>query len=81
MLAGVKVRHGSPPSYMVFPGVPIYIVCLVHKPGFVSVISFSDDIEQLPDSSGEYTGASLSQPDMPKDFTHGQGLDYRLVIG
>ena len=33
------------------------------------MIIFSDDVDQAPDSSGEYTGASLTKPDMPKDFT------------
>ena len=33
------------------------------------MISFSDDNDNLPDSSGEYTGASLTKLDMPKDFT------------
>ena len=34
-----------------------------------AVITFADDNDQYPDSSGEYTGASLTKPDMPKDFT------------
>ena len=33
------------------------------------MISFSADNNGLPDSSGEYTGASLTKPDMPRDFT------------
>ena len=33
------------------------------------MIIFSDDIDQAPDLSGEYTKASLTKPDMPKDFT------------
>ena len=33
------------------------------------MITFSDDSDGLPDSAGEYTGASLTKPDMPKDFT------------
>ena len=33
------------------------------------MISFSDDIDKLADSSGEKTGATLTKPDMPKDFT------------
>ena len=35
----------------------------------LAVITFSDDNDNLPDSSGEYTGASLTKSDMPKDFT------------
>ena len=34
-----------------------------------AVIDVSDDIDQETDSSGEYTGASLTKPEMPKDFT------------
>ena len=34
-----------------------------------SVIDFSDDIDGEPDSQGEFTMASLSKPDMPRDFT------------
>ena len=34
-----------------------------------SVIDLSDDINNEPDSSGEFTMASLSKPDMPRDFT------------
>ena len=34
-----------------------------------SVIDFSDDIDGEPDSHGEFTMASLSKPDMPRDFT------------
>ena len=33
------------------------------------MITFSADNNGLPDSSGEYTGASLTKPDMPRDFT------------
>ena len=33
------------------------------------MIIFSDDNDQAPDNSGEYTRASLTKPDMPKDFT------------
>ena len=33
------------------------------------MINFSKDNDQSPDSSGEYTGASLTKPDMPQDFT------------
>ena len=33
------------------------------------MVSFSDDVDGLPDSSGEYTGATLTKPGMPKDFT------------
>ena len=33
------------------------------------MIIFSDDVDHAPDSSGEYTRASLTKPDMPKDFT------------
>ena len=34
-----------------------------------SVVNFSDDIDGEPDSRGEFTSASLSKPDMPRDFT------------
>ena len=34
-----------------------------------SVIDFSDDIDDEPDSNGEFTMASLTKPDMPRDFT------------
>ena len=34
-----------------------------------SVIDFSDDMDGEPDSRGDYTMASLSKPDMPRDFT------------
>ena len=34
-----------------------------------SVIDFSDDIDNEPDSRGEFTMASLTKPDMPRDFT------------
>ena len=34
-----------------------------------SIFDFSDDIDNEPDSRGEYTMASLSKPDMPRDFT------------
>ena len=34
-----------------------------------SVVDFSEDIDGEPDSSGEFTSASLSKPDMPRDFT------------
>ena len=33
------------------------------------MINFSDDNDQEPDSEGEFTGASLTKPNMPKDFT------------
>ena len=33
------------------------------------MITFHDDVDSLPDSFGKYTGASLTKPDMPKDFT------------
>ena len=33
-----------------------------------SVIDVSDDLDQQPDSEGEYTGASLTKPGMPPDF-------------
>ena len=35
----------------------------------LAVIDVSDDVDQEPDSSGEYTGASLTRPGMPSDFT------------
>ena len=35
----------------------------------LSVINFSDDNDGLPDSSGEYTSASLSKADWPNNFT------------
>ena len=34
-----------------------------------SVINFSDDNDREPDSRGEFTMASMSKPDMPRDFT------------
>ena len=43
----------------------ISVTALYH----ISVINFSDDNDHEPDSSGEYTGASLRKPDLPMDFT------------
>ena len=34
-----------------------------------AVIDVSDDMDHKPDSAGEYTGASLTKPGMPADFT------------
>ena len=34
-----------------------------------TVIDVSDDVDHKPDSAGEYTGASLTKPGMPADFT------------
>ena len=34
-----------------------------------SIIDLSDDINNEPDSRGEFTMTSLSKPDMPRDFT------------
>ena len=47
------------------PLFPIHPLSLCH----LTVITFSDDNDCLPDSFGKYTGASLTKPDMPKDFT------------
>ena len=33
------------------------------------MFSFANDVDGLPNSKGEYTGASLTKPDMPRDFT------------
>ena len=35
----------------------------------IKVIDVSDDDDQEPDTEGEYTGASLTKPGMPADFT------------
>ena len=35
----------------------------------ISVLDVSDDVDQLADTAGEYTGASLAKPGMPPDFT------------
>ena len=35
----------------------------------IKVIDVSDDDDQEPDTEGEYTGASLTKPGMPPDFT------------
>ena len=34
-----------------------------------SVLDVSDDVDQIADTEGEYTGASLTKPGMPPDFT------------
>ena len=33
------------------------------------MITFSDDNDQLAESSGEFTGVSLTKPDKPENFT------------
>ena len=39
-------------------------------PGKVTlVLDVSDDVDHLPDATGEYTGAWLTKPGMPPDFT------------
>ena len=34
-----------------------------------SVLDVSDDVDQLADTDGEFTGATLAKPGMPQDFT------------
>ena len=41
----------------------------VEEGGLKAVIDVSDDNDNKPDSAGEYTGASLTKPGMPADFT------------
>ena len=52
--------HRSPPSQLLREA---------RKEEVTEIIDVSDDQDQLPDATGEYTAASLTKSGMPPDFT------------